>query len=186
MTAPIRLLRAGCMALGLLLLSACAGIDPARYAAEQPALDMRQFFNGTLDGYGMVRNRAGEVTRRFVVVIEASWAGEVLTLDEDFVWSDGETEKRVWTIRQRPDGSWSGKAAGVIGEATGTLSGNTFNFRYTFDLPVGDTRYEVRFDDWLYLIDERNMLNHARISKFGVDVADLFISFNKRTARTVD
>ena len=63
MTSPIRLLRAGCMALGLLLLSACAGIDPARYAAEQPALDMRQFFNGTLDGYGMVRNRAGEVTR---------------------------------------------------------------------------------------------------------------------------
>jgi hypothetical protein len=170
MTAPIRLLRAGCMALGLMLLSACTGIDPARYAAEQPALDMRQFFNGTLDGYGMVRNRAGEV----------------LTLDEDFVWSDGETEKRIWTIQRRPDGSWSGKAAGVVGEATGTLSGNTFNFRYTFDLPVGDTRYEVRFDDWLYLIDERNMLNHARISKFGVDVADLFISFNKRTARTVD
>jgi hypothetical protein len=172
------------MAFGLLVLSGCSGIDPARYAAEKPALDMRQFFNGTIDGYGMVRNRSGEVTRRFVVVIKASWAGEVLTLDEDFVWNDGKTEQRVWTIQRRADGSWSGKAGGVVGEATGTLSGNTFNFRYTFDLPVGDTRYEVAFDDWLYLIDEHNMLNHAQISKFGVNVADLFISFNKRAAHS--
>ncbi len=172
-------LRALCTALALMLLSACAGIDPSRYAAERPALDMRQFFDGTIEGHGMVQNRAGEVTRRFVVVVKASWAGDVLTLDEDFVWSDGETEKRVWTIQHRSDGSWAGKAAGVIGEASGTLSGNAFNFRYTFDLPVGDTRYEVQFDDWLYLIDDHHMLNHARISKFGVGVAELFISFSK-------
>ena len=183
MASRFRLLRACCMTLGLVILSGCAGIDPARYAAETPVLDMREYFNGTLDGYGMVRNRSGEVTRRFVVIVQASWAGEVLTLNEDFVWSDGKTENRVWTIQRRPDGSWSGKAAGVVGEATGTLSGNTFNFRYTFDLPVGDTRYEVQFDDWLYLIDERNMLNHAQISKFGVNVADLFISFNRRAGQ---
>jgi hypothetical protein len=179
MTSHLRL-RACWLTLGMVILSGCAGIDPARYANEKPVLDMRAFFDGTLDGHGMVRNRSGEVTRRFVVVIEASWAGEVLTLDEDFVWNDGQTEKRIWTIQRRPDGSWSGKAAGVVGEARGTLSGHAFNFRYTFDLPVGDTRYEVQFDDWLYLIDERHMLNHAQISKFGVDVADLFISFNKR------
>ena len=184
MTSALRRLCALCLAFGLVVLQGCSGIDPARYAAEKPALDMQQFFNGTIDGYGMVRNRSGEVTRRFVVVINASWAGEVLTLDEDFVWSDGQTEKRIWTIQRRADGSWSGKAAGVVGEATGILSGNAFNFRYAFDLPVGDTRYEVTFDDWLYLIDERNMLNHAQISKFGVNVADLFISFNKRAAQS--
>jgi hypothetical protein len=180
MNTLIRVFRACCIALGLVTLSACAGIDPAKYAAEKPALDMRQYFNGTIDGYGMVRNRSGEVTRRFVVVIKASWAGEVLTLDEDFVWSDGQKEKRIWTIQRRTDGTWSGKAAGVVGEATGKLSGNAFNFRYTFDLPVGDKRYEVNFDDWLYLIDERHMLNHAQISKFGFNVADVFISFSKR------
>ncbi|MFM7785829.1 MAG: DUF3833 family protein, partial [Gammaproteobacteria bacterium] len=114
MTSRFRL-RACWLTLGLVILSGCAGIDPARYANEKPVLDMRAFFNGTLDGYGMVRNRSGEVTRRFVVVIEASWAGDVLTLDEDFVWSDGQTEKRIWTIRPLPDGSWSGKAAGVVG-----------------------------------------------------------------------
>jgi hypothetical protein len=180
MTSLLRLLRACCVALGLAALSACAGIDPAKYVNEKPALDMRQYFNGTIDGYGMVRNRSGEVTRRFVVLIKASWAGDVLTLDEDFVWSDGQKEKRIWTIQRRADGTWSGKADGVVGEATGKLSGNAFNFRYTFDLPVGDKRYEVNFDDWLYLIDERNMLNHAQISKFGFNVADVFISFNKR------
>jgi hypothetical protein len=33
------------MTLGLVILSGCAGIDPARYAAETPVLDMREYFN---------------------------------------------------------------------------------------------------------------------------------------------
>jgi len=43
-------LRACWLTLGLVILSGCAGIDPARYADEKPVLDMRAFFNGTLDG----------------------------------------------------------------------------------------------------------------------------------------
>jgi len=32
-------------------LSACAGPQVADYAAEKPVLDLRQYFNGTIDAY---------------------------------------------------------------------------------------------------------------------------------------
>lgn len=41
--------------------------------------------------------------------------------------------------------------------------------------------YHVDFDDWMYLIDERVMLNRATMSKFGVRLGEITLSFTKRT-----
>lgn len=167
-----------------LVLAGCAAVDPAVYADQTPALDLRRYFDGTLEGHGLVTDRAGQVQRRFVVTIRASWTGEVGTLDEDFVWSDGEREKRVWTLR--PAGTeggvqrWIGTAADVIGEARGSVAGNALNWRYTFDLKTRDgKRYALDFDDWMYLLDERVMLNRAAMTFYGVRVGEVLISFRR-------
>jgi len=167
-----------------LLLASCSSIDPQVYRSEQPALDLQRYFNGTLEGHGMFQDRSGQVQRRFVVTIKASWAGDVGTLDEDFLWSDGKREKRVWTLRKAAgDASgtrWVGTAADVIGEARGVVSGNALNWTYTFDLKTDDGKgYEVAFDDWMFLIDERVMLNRAVMSFYGFRVGEVFISFRR-------
>jgi hypothetical protein len=167
-----------------LLLASCSSIDPQVYRSEQPALDLQRYFNGTLEGHGMFQDRSGQVQRRFVVTIKASWAGDVGTLDEDFLWSDGKREKRVWTLRKAAgDASgtrWVGTAADVIGEARGVVSGNALHWTYTFDLKTDDgKRYEVAFDDWMFLIDERVMLNRAVMSFYGFRVGEVFISFRR-------
>ena len=95
-----------------LLLASCSSIDPQVYRSEKPALDLQRYFNGTLEGHGMFQDRSGQVQRRFVVTIKASWAGDVGTLDEDFLWSDGKRERRVWTLR-----SATGDATGRAGSA---------------------------------------------------------------------
>lgn len=174
--------------IGLLLAStllvSCAGPSPATYRNEKPALDLQSYFNGTLEGHGLFMDRSGEVKRRFVVTIRASWAGDTGTLDEDFVWSDGRREKRVWTLRKiGTDGSttrWSGRAADVIGEAQGEVSGNALRWTYQFDLKTDDgSRYEVAFDDWMFLIDDSVMLNRAVMSFYGVRVGEVLISFRR-------
>jgi len=167
-----------------LLFAGCSAIDPQVYRDERPALDLQRYFNGTLEGHGLFQDRSGQVQRRFVVTIRASWAGEVGTLDEDFVWSDGKREKRVWTLRRAPGEAsgtrWIGTSADVIGEARGVVSGNTLNWAYTFDLRTDDgKRYEVAFDDWMFLIDERVMLNRAVMSLYGFRVGEVLISFRK-------
>ncbi|MBW8463867.1 DUF3833 family protein, partial [Acidovorax sp.] len=40
--------------------------------------------------------------------------------------------------------------------------------------------YHVDLDDWMYLIDDRVMLNRATMSKFGVRLGEITLSFTKR------
>ena len=47
-------------------------------------------------------------------------------------------------------------------------------------LPVDGKVYNVDFDDWLYLIDDRVMLNRASMSKFGFGLGSLTVAFNRR------
>ncbi len=168
------------LVMGMLMLSACSTTDMALYAKEKPALDMQQYFNGTVDAWGMFQNRKGEVVKRFNVVIQCSWQGDVGTLDEDFIYSDGTKQKRVWTLKKQPNGQYIGTADDVVGEAVGIVSGNALNWKYVLALPVDDKVYNVNFDDWMILMDDKVMLNRAVMSKFGFKLGEVTLSFRKR------
>ncbi len=168
------------LVIGILMLSACSTPDMALYAKENPALDMQQYFKGTVDAWGMFQNRKGEVVKRFNVIIQCSWQGDVGTLDEAFNYSDGTQQKRVWTLKKQANGRYIGTAADVVGEAVGIVSGNALNWKYVLALPVDGKIYNVNFDDWMILIDEKVMLNRAVMSKFGIKLGEVTLSFRKR------
>jgi len=164
----------------LFTLAGCSNLDPAKYLNEKPALDMKSYFNGTLEGYGMFQDRSGQVKRRFVVLLKASWVGDTGTLDEEFIWSDGKKERRVWTLNKISANRYEGRADDVIGKAEGVVSGNALHWKYVLKLTVDNTTYEVDFDDRMYLIDDKVMLNRAVMSKFGFRLGEVFISFIRR------
>jgi hypothetical protein len=170
-------------ALGLALsalLCACAGPQLADYSGQAPPMDFRQYFDGTVTAHGVVRNRGGKVLRRFVVTMECSWAADGQgTLREEFRFDDGERQQRVWTVQRTPDGRWTGTAPDVVGRAEGETSGPAFHWRYTLKLPVSGSVYKVQFDDWMYRIDERTVINTAEMRKFGVRVGEVVLSFTR-------
>jgi len=45
---------------------------------------------------------------------------------------------------------------------------------------VDGSIYDVQFDDWMYLVDERVMLNKAAMSKFGIRLGEVTLAFNKK------
>jgi len=155
--------------LALVALSGCSTQQIADYAAEKPVLDLSSYFNGTLDAYGI-----------FTVVMNCSWQGTDGVLDEDFTYSDGTRQKRVWRLKKLADGTYTGRADDVIGEAMGEARGNTFHWTYTMSLPVDGSVYNVEFDDWMYLMTDRIMLNKATMSKYGVRLGEVTLSFTKR------
>lgn len=162
------------------LLAGCAGPQVADYAMEKPQLDMREYFNGTLDAYGLFTDRSGKVVKRFTVVMKCNWNGDTGVLDEDFTYSDGSKDRRVWTLKRGADGKYTGTAADVLGEANGEEKGNAFRWGYTLKLPVDGKIIEVQFDDWMYLMTDKVMLNKAVMSKFGFKLGEVTLSFVKR------
>jgi hypothetical protein len=166
----------------VLTLAGCAVVTPLDYRDDKPELDLAQYFNGTIDGWGMVQDRSGKVLRRFYVRIEASWRGDVGTLDESFDWSDGSKEKRVWTVNRADANSYTGTAADVVGRATGAARGNALQWKYVLRLPAEQGGWEVDIDDWMYLVDGDTMLNRSVITKFGIRFAEITIAFRKRTS----
>lgn len=160
-------------------LGGCASVDVSRYAAEQPVLDLRRYFDGTIDGWGMFQDRSGQVVTRFHVVIEARWNGDTGTLDESFTYADGKREKRVWTIVKDGD-RYTGTAGDVVGTATGQAAGNALRWNYVLALPVDGRTWNVDMDDWMFLMDDRTMLNRTAMSKFGFRLGEVTLAFRKR------
>ena len=78
------------------------------------------------------------------------------------------------------DGRYTGRADDVVGEASGQTSGNAFRWGYTLALPVDGRVWHVQFDDWMFLIDDRVMLNRARMSKWGFQLGEVTLSFTRR------
>ncbi|MDP1741160.1 DUF3833 domain-containing protein [Polaromonas sp.] len=169
--------------LALGLLAGCASPQVSDYAAEKPVLDLRQYFKGTVDAYGVFTDRSGRVVKRFTVVMTCSWQGppgqETGVLDEVFTYSDGTTDRRIWTLKRSPDGRYTGTAADVLGEAAGEENGNAFRWGYTLKLPVDGKIVEVQFDDWMYLMNDKVMLNKAVMSKFGIRLGEVTLTFVK-------
>lgn len=174
-------------ALALILpLAACAAGHPS---FDQPSLSDRNlvledFFDGKLVAHGQFQDRFGQVRRQFVVQIKGDWDGQRLKLVEDFTYEDGSTEQRVWTLKKTGPDTWEGTAPGVIGTATGRVEGDRFNWKYTIDLPVPSasgptTTTRVSFDDWIWLLAPDRAFNRAYMAKYGIDIGDVSISFEK-------
>lgn len=162
------------------LITACTGPSLAQYKQDNPPLDLKTYFSGPIKAWGLVQDRKGQVTRRFDVIMHGSWEGNVGTLEEQFEYYDGETDKRVWTITQVSADEYEGKADDIIDKAVGTVSGNTMRWAYVMDLPVGDTTYKITFDDWMFLMNDGVLINRSYLKKFGITMAELTLFMQKQ------
>lgn len=159
-------------------LSSCA--SERDYSATTPEFRLEQYFEGKVNAYGVVRNRSGQITRRFKVDITGHWSNNTLTLDEYFLFDDGEKDFRQWRITPSTNHSYIGRADDIIGEATGEASGAYLRWDYQLNLKVEDKTYKVRFDDEMMLLDDQRMMNIAKIKKFGITLGSVVIFFEKQ------
>ncbi len=173
------LLRSFFLALLAVLLAGCSSVQLSDYAREKPTFDLQQYFNGRVIAHGVVQDRSGKVIRRMTVDMKCTWVGDTGTLDEDFTYADGKKERRVWTIKKQGD-RYIGTAADVVGEAVGAAAGNALNWKYVLALPVDDKVYNVDFDDWMWQLDDKVMMNRAVFSKFGFKLGEVLITFYKQ------
>ncbi|RZJ01858.1 MAG: DUF3833 domain-containing protein [Haliea sp.] len=162
------------------MVAGCAAPSINDYANEKPVLDLRTYFDGTVDAWGVFTDRSGKVVKRFTVVMQCSWQGNEGVLDEAFEYSDGSRERRVWKLTRLEDGRYTGRAGDVVGTAQGQQRGNAFRWQYTLALPVDGRVWEVQMDDWMYLMNDKVLLNKATMRKFGLQLGDVTLTFTRR------
>ena len=166
----------------LISLSGCSAIDMQQYSANQPALNLYDYFQGQTKGWGIVQDRKGQLTRQFTVAITGTVDDDgTLTLAEKFDWSDGEKSQRTWLLSKMDAHNYTGRAEDVVNTASGTLYGNVLNWQYVLNLKVDETDWKIAFDDWMFLVDDGLLLNKATMSKFGFKVGEITIVFQKLT-----
>jgi hypothetical protein len=164
---------------GASLMGCASAPTPADYAQERPVLNLREYFNGPVTAHGLFTDRSGRVVKRFTVQLVGRWTGDQGVLEEDFSYSDGSKQRRVWRLTDLGQGRYTGRADDVVGQADGQSAGNALRWNYTLSLPVDGKTYEVQFEDWMYQMDEHTLLNKAVMSKFGFRLGDVTLSFHK-------
>ena len=163
----------------LILMTSCSDMKPEDYINTEPKIKIEEYFLGDVKAWGIFQNRFGKVERQFTAKMEGSFDGEILTLEEDFSWNDGEKQKRKWKIKKVGDNKYEGTAPDVIGIAKGVSYGSAFKFEYNLLIPFKDKKIKVRFDDWIFKQDDKVAINRAIVSKFGFKVGELTVFFVK-------
>ena len=143
---------------------------------------MTDFFSGHSTASGFVLDRRGKVRRTLEIQLEGFWSDEVFCLAEKFTYGDGEREERVWEVRFLGGDEFLAQCADLDKPARGQFHSGEIRMDYVFPVPVGGRKIDLRFDDRMYRISPDTLLGRARLSKFGLEVAEIFLVFRKTGA----
>lgn len=160
-------------------LSACSGMNINDYEKNTPRLNLETYLDGKISGYGIVQDRSGNVTKQFSFKGFASWSKDQGTFTEQIIYSDGRIESRIWTFSKINDNEYQATTPDVLGKADIKVAGNAMNWKYDMNVKVNDKIYTINFDDWMFLIDEKHLINRNYFYKFGVNVGELTLYLEK-------
>ena len=176
----MKLIKSILLIIFLSLVTNCSNnMKPEDFKNTEPTLLIEEYFNGKVKAWGILQDRSGKVTRQFKADLIGSFNDNIITLDEDFYWTDGEKQKRTWKIKKIDNNNYIGTAPDVVGEATGVQYGSAFKFKYDLLVPFKNKNIKVSFDDWIFKQDEKVAINRATLTKFGFKVAELTVVFVK-------
>ncbi|MDD2790508.1 MAG: DUF3833 domain-containing protein [Sulfurimonas sp.] len=164
-----------------LFLGACSSMQIEDFDNAKPEFIPQDYFQGKMRAYGIVKDFNGKITRSFKGdLFGSSDANGVITLDEHFVYNDGEKQHRVWTLQPTKEGKkYIGTAGDIVGEAPMVANGNTVMIDYTMRVPYGEDTIDIDVRDWLHLQEDGVIINHSKMKKFGFEVGELVITIIK-------
>lgn len=152
---------------------------PQDYARLDPPVDIRQHLSGPIRCEGVIYGPMGRVTSRFTAEMEGRWDGNRGVLTEQFRYDSGTTQNREWRLTLGNDGRILAEADDLVGQGSGEQKGAAVNLNYTIRLPDSAGGHALKVTDWMYLIDDKTIVNRSQFRKFGVKVAELVATMRR-------
>lgn len=167
-------------------LAGCSSVTPDDYQGKTPAFEPESFFNGYLTAHGVVKDFSGKAIRHFNADIMGCWSAGVGTLDEDFIFDDGEKQKRVWTLTPDGNQTYIGTAGDVVGEGLARWQGNAMFLDYTLRIALDDRTIDVKIDDRMYRVSENVVINESKMRKLGFGIGEILLTILRHPERPAD
>lgn len=166
------------------LVTACATRPPVPEAASNADFIIERDLVGSTVARGEFRAITG-VRRPFTAHLNGTWDGATFTLVEDFVFDDGERDRKTWRLQRVEPGRYIGTREDVVGQAIGFQDGDVFRLEYDVVLPSenGGGR-KVRFRDVMAVNSEGDVLNNATVGWFGLRVGSVSIVMQREPEPT--
>lgn len=155
------------------MLSACATAPAIPPTASTSPFIIERDLAGASVARGTFRSITG-ANRAFTAQLNGTWDGATLTLVEDFVFDDGERDRKTWRLQRVSPGNYIGTREDVVGQAVGTQDGAIFRLEYDVILPTENGRgRKVRFRDVMALTEDGDVINNATVAWFGFRVGSV-------------
>ena len=150
----------------LLFSSSCAGlfqdskkpVDPIDYISGAEKLDYRDFFDGEIDGFAIVKNQYGKITATKKVYIDAEWEGNKGIIKNKYVYNDGKKDSRTWLVTLSKDGTFDAVGHDVSVPAHGKQIANAAQSTYTLKIKDSQRSEDIFYEDRMYLVDQDSMI----------------------------
>jgi hypothetical protein len=146
---------------------------------DTPVFDLLSYFEGTTTAHGVFEDRKGRLKRRFTAEMTGRTESGRLILDERFLFDDGERQQRVWTLARTSPGQFTGSCQDAVAPAHGTMSDGVATLASRLRLKVSMRHITMDFDDVFYEIGSGLVLNRSTVSKWGIRVGQVLITFRK-------
>lgn len=137
-------------------------------------------FRGRTIGTGVFRVPITGLERRFKAYLTGTVRGKTLTIVEDFVFEDGETDRLTWRFTRTGSNTWAGRREDTVGLAQVTETGSEIRLEYTADAKSGGGTTRLGFADVIYRRADGVVVNEAVITRLGVPVGSVTFELRRR------
>lgn len=155
-------------------ISSCAYIDqflPQKPVAELDYLDktnkidIKKFFNGDIEAFAIVQDKDAKIIGTYTNKIHGKWEDNKGVIQYNLVDDKGNKDNRTWLITLESDGIFEVVGHEFTKPAEGKQIGNAAQMIYSLTMRGKDKKEAVKFEDRMYLVDEKSMILISNFTK---------------------
>lgn len=169
-------------------LSSCAYVDkllsPHRateldYLDKSTKIDIKKFFTGDVEAFAIIQDENAKIIGTYSSKINGKWDENKGVIQHNFIDDSGNKENRTWLITLQPDGTFEVVGHDFTKTADGKQLGNAAQMIYSLIVRTKEGKEEVKFEDKMYLVDEKSMILISNFTKPNGDTGKKIVSLRK-------
>ena len=142
-------------------------------------LNFENFFTGEVIAKGnLILFFPKKSVKNLYVVFKGVFKNNKLRLIEKYI----ENEKKIirnWSFEKKSNTLFIGKEKNVKGKIIVHVNKNNLKMRYYFKLLIWKFTVTVLINDYMFLINDKEIVNTTYVSKFGINLAKVVLLYKK-------